>query len=259
MSQYNKIQILEGDQFGRLTIVKEVEQIGYIRVFLCKCECGRTTEVRLLNLRGGHTKSCGCFALEEKAKRETTHGESKTKLYAIWSNMIQRCTNQNVKNYNNYGGRGITVCDEWLSYEGFCKDMKEFYKEKLSLDRIDNSKGYSKYNCKWSTSLEQGNNKRNNKVMQYNGKPYTLSNLSRKLNVNMATMRLRLLNGMTTEEAILFTNKKAIIQCDINGNELNEFQSVMDAKRKLGINQSNILSVINGLRQTAGGFKWKLK
>lgn len=183
-----RTEINEGTKFNSLTIIREVEKLKRDRAFLCKCDCGKETVVRLCNLTTNHTRSCGCLL----TKSITKHGFIHHRLYATWNGMMQRCTNKSHIAYNNYGGRGITVCDEWENIENFIKDMDSTYQTGLTLDRIDNSKGYSKYNCRWSTLTEQHNNTRTNAIVEYNGKNYTQSELSRKLNINLSTLRRRL-------------------------------------------------------------------
>jgi len=125
----------------------------------CLCGCGNEKDIRLASLVIGHTKSCGCLKDEKVAQRMTKHGKYKDRIYRIWSGMVQRCTNKKSTNYKNYGGRGISVCDEWLLFDNFYKDMGDD-KKGLTLDRIDNDKGYTKENCRWATYSEQADNKR---------------------------------------------------------------------------------------------------
>ena len=111
--------------------------------------------------------------------------------YSIWRNMIQRCTNPKIKNYSLYGGRGITVCNEWLKFENFIKDMGD-KPSNFTLDRIDNNSGYSKENCRWATRSEQSNNKRNNHRYEWSGLFLTLSEWSKKLSIKRSTLAQRI-------------------------------------------------------------------
>lgn len=162
-----KLDIKTGDRYNRLTIIEEVESRGKIRIrfFKCKCDCGNHTIVSLRNLRRGITKSCGCYNIESLKKNKTKHSHTINKImsseYISWCSMKQRCYNPNRKNYKNYGGRGITICDEWLnSFENFYKDMGK-RPEGTTIDRINPNGNYEPSNCRWSTKKEQNMNRRN--------------------------------------------------------------------------------------------------
>ena len=109
---------LTGQTFGLLTVARRapnyISKTGQEAVWHCRCECGNELDVRAGQLRSGHTKSCGCFQKKAAAKSSTVHGGATTKLYGVWSSMKHRCTNPHDKRFKDYGGRGITVCQEWL-------------------------------------------------------------------------------------------------------------------------------------------------
>ena len=163
---------LTGKVFGKLTVLQEVEPYIYpcgkkeVK-WLCKCECGSTKEVVRSSLRSGDTKSCGCYHKETSSingKANKTHGESnKSKEYQAWISMLRRCDNPNTIYYKNYGGRGITVCPEWInSYEQFLADVGRAPSPQHSLDRIDVNGNYEPNNVRWTTWTIQAKNKRIN-------------------------------------------------------------------------------------------------
>lgn len=123
------------------------------------------------------------------------HGMTDTKLHYIWRAMKQRCNNVNNKRYKDYGGRNISYDKSWESFVNFYNDVKDTYKEGLSLDRIDNNKGYSKENCRWATSTEQANNQTRNIIIRYNKKSLNIKQWSDLLDINYATLYYRVSNN----------------------------------------------------------------
>lgn len=157
------------DRFGNLLYIRESISVVWgtqkRRVALFRCDCGNLKEISVNSVKSGATRSCGCLAKQIHLQMSTTHGLSGSRIYNIWNMMIQRCTNPIMISFPIYGGRGITVCEEWaapcgVGFENFYMDMSEGYDDSLSLDRIDNSQGYYKENCKWSTRREQCTNRR---------------------------------------------------------------------------------------------------
>lgn len=156
-----KLIDLTGQKFGRLTVVERHGVKDGHAAWLCKCDCGNTTVVNGRNLRNGRTTSCGCYHKEILINRSKTHGMSKTRLYRIWHNMKNRCFYTKDKHFNDYGGRGITVCDEWKNdFESFKKwSLSNGYSDELTIDRINNDGNYEPSNCRWVTMKEQCKNR----------------------------------------------------------------------------------------------------
>jgi len=158
---------LVGKKFSRLLILEEKNDFNKSRGITkcyCQCDCGNKKWITKASIKNGNSKSCGCLWKEVIKKVNTKHNFFGKAFYFVWSNMKARCNNKKDPNYHHYGGRGITYDIKWDTFEGFLEDMKNGYKEGLTLDRIDNNKGYCKENCRWATWTQQANNKRNNKI-----------------------------------------------------------------------------------------------
>lgn len=154
-----KAIIKVGDKFSKLTAIKFNYKRNGHQYWLFKCDCGKEKILRVGSVKNGSIKSCGCLRKKLMLKKFRTHGMCTTKIYEIWSSMKKRCLNKNNEHYKDYGGRGITICDKWLKFENFFKDMGEVPKG-LTLDRKNNNKGYYKNNCRWANWKQQANNRR---------------------------------------------------------------------------------------------------
>lgn len=198
-----RLHDLTGQRFGRLTVVNRAGS-GKDRqaLWLCQCDCGNNCIVYASNLRKGHTKSCGCLQKEATSIANTTHGHRHSKLYGVWNSMIGRCHRKNNDSYPHYGGRGITVCDEWHSFDKFLSwALEAGYKEGLSIDRVDNNRGYSPSNCRWVTMCIQANNKRSNRYIEHDGSSHTVAEWANILGIKEATLRKRLNEGWDVHRA----------------------------------------------------------
>ena len=176
----------------------------------------------------------------------TKHGWSHTRLYSIWEHVKSRCLNKNDQAYGYYGGRGITVCADWLDFIGFREwAIKNGYKDTLTIDRIDSNKGYYPANCRWATRKEQSNNIRTNKIITYNGKTQTITQWAEELLINPDTLYSRVYRANWSIEKAFTTPTKKISR---NGIEYNgERCSLAEWSRKLGINYEMLWARINCL------------
>lgn len=161
---------LLGKRFGRLIVVSNCGSNKYkSKLWFCKCDCGEYLIALGGSLNHGGTKSCGC--LRRKLAHRITHGKINTPEYGVWGSMKSRCLNNKHNAFNNYGGRGITVCKRWLKFENFIIDMGKRPSNKHTIERINNNGNYEPKNCKWSTYVENIRNRRKNKnnTTGYNG------------------------------------------------------------------------------------------
>lgn len=168
---------LIGRTFGRLTVVDNAPNKNNKTYWLCKCECGNITKVDTGALKSGNTKSCGCLNIDkiiDRNHRNSKHNMTNSKIYQVHKHMKERCYKEYHKSYNDYGGRGIKVCDEWLNKDGGFENFYKWaiengYSENLTLDRKDVNGNYEPDNCRWVDNLTQCNNKRNNFYIEING------------------------------------------------------------------------------------------
>ena len=197
---------LTGMKFGRLTVISlDSQNKRNDRIWECRCDCGNTTCVKTYNLTHGKTKSCGCLVKDhEWSIKHNCHDK---RIYKEWQRMKSRCLYaKNEKVYKHYGGRGISICNEWLSENGFPNFMKwalsNGYKDNLTLDRINNDGNYSPDNCRWVDSMTQANNTRQNKIISYNGESHTVAEWSRIRNIKYPTLVCRINRGWDIERAL---------------------------------------------------------
>lgn len=201
---------LTGKKFNYLTVVNRVEndKKGCAR-WNCLCNCGNYKIVRASNLKSNAVKSCGC--LSKKPPYNKIHGESNSRLYRKWSSMKKRCYDENQKNYNDYGGRGIKVCDEWrndfLAFKEWTLRTRD--DESLTLERIDVNGDYSPENCTWLDAKGQANNRRNCILFTYNGKTQNLMQWCEELDLKYKLIHDRIKKyGWSFEKAISIPIKK---------------------------------------------------
>lgn len=204
---------LSGMRFGKLVALEDTgkrTKPGNNAIWLCKCDCGRFIEVRSSNLTTLRRpqKSCGCILKESVSKSSYVHGGTGERLYGIWMGMRRRCYDPKIKSYARYGGRGIRVCDEWQDYAVFRTwalengyDPTAKFQE-CTIDRINPSGNYEPQNCRWVDIKTQENNRRNNVLIDYNGKRQSMKLWAEELGVNYGLLRDRLERGWSFERAI---------------------------------------------------------
>lgn len=164
-----------GLRFGRLIVLSKTEyRRGGHRLMACHCDCGKNFTALSCNIRRGDTKSCGCYNSEVTAAKNYKHGQSGSPEFWSWWAMLDRCTNPKYSGWDNYGGRGITVCSRWSEFKNFLADMGEKPSRDHSIDRIDVNGNYEPSNCRWATSAQQANNTRRNVHVDFNGERMTL-------------------------------------------------------------------------------------
>lgn len=188
---------LIGERFGNLVVIQcaGLYEKSRMSKWVCKCDCGGITITGIGNLRNGHTKTCGCYS-------RTRDGKGKSPEVFAWHKMLRRCYDESNISYHNYGGRGIGVCDRWWSLGNFLKDMGIKPGKKYSLEREDNSGDYSPMNCVWAIWKTQCRNKRNNFIVEYNGKKKCLAEWCEHLELKYGKTYLRLRRyGWTPERA----------------------------------------------------------
>ena len=184
---------LTGQRFGKLVAVSRTRDRSLRKTrYQCICDCGATTIVDHSNLR--IAKSCGCHRLQVLKTVNITHGLSHTQAWNSWKAMLERCCVETSKDFKKYGARGITVCVRWReSFETFLVDMGE-RPPQTSIERVNNNGNYEPGNCVWGTPIQQGNNKRNNRFIEYAGKRQTSAQWAREIGISQNRLLWRLKN-----------------------------------------------------------------
>ena len=188
-----------GKRFGKLVVIRFSHMVKTNSFWVCSCECGGEITTTINTLNKGKATSCGCVRL----MKITTHGLSDTPEWRCWASMRYRCNNPSLKQYKNYGGRGIKVCERWNnSFERFLEDMGKRPSPKHSIDRIDNNGDYEPKNCRWATQKQQANNVRTNHVLEFKGESMTLTRWARKIELHPNTLLSRIRKGWSVERAL---------------------------------------------------------
>lgn len=200
-------ECLVGRRFVRLTVVEYVPgRRGITAKWKCVCDCGAGVTTGTYGLLRGRTKSCGCLRREKadawRAKLKDEGWRKKLPEHAVWSSMKARCLNPKRKDYASYGGRGISVCAEWMAFDRFFADMGPRPTASHSLERLDNDGPYAKWNCAWVDILTQANNRRNSTSLSANGETMTIPMWARRLECSAEVIKQRLKMGWSPERAV---------------------------------------------------------
>ena len=199
---------LTGQRYGRLTVLHRVENRitpsgKSISCWKCICDCGNETCAATQDLRSGDAKSCGCLKRELTQERMVKHGDSNTHLHNVWRAMLRRCSDKRQDDYCYYGGKGVSVCDEWRDdYIAFKEwSLQNGYSEELTIDRIDVDRDYSPDNCRWVSMKVQCNNRTSNRKYVVDGRELTIAEISEIYRIPYSRLYMRLRNGWPIDKA----------------------------------------------------------
>lgn len=211
-----RINYQEGDKIGSLTFLRRIEAGIGRPTAIFRCPCGNELTSRIDAVKIGRTKSCGCMTSEMRSKTLTRHGHTslkngKSTEYTSWQSMWARMTNPKHKNFQRYQQLNISICDEWESFDVFIKDMGLKPTPLHSIERIENSKGYYKENCKWATRKEQQRNKRDTTFVEYKGVKKSVPDWAETVGLSLATVYNRIVKmGWEAEKAFTTPTKNGI-------------------------------------------------
>jgi len=189
---------LKDQRFGRLVVSHDTGERKHRQVvWHCRCDCGNEVNVVGYDLTSGRTTSCGCYQRERSVEANTVHGMNRQgethPVYVVWKSMLQRCENPNNPEYKNYGGRGITVCDEWHDAQVFINwALASGWQKGLQIDRIDNNGSYEPSNCRWVTRKENSRNKRNNRLITFDDKTQTMAEWAEEAGISYLVLCSRI-------------------------------------------------------------------
>ena len=204
---------ITGQRFGRYLALKRGSNLGRHAAWECLCDCGKINLVAAGALRAGQSKGCRACRKKDGGLLRRTHGhtavvngrKNSTRVYSIWRGMLQRCRDEN---WQNYGERGIAVCERWNSFENFYGDMGEPPSARHSIERKDPNGDYCPDNCVWATAKEQARNRRNNRIVEFNGEALTIAEWSDRTGIKSATIHARLDRGWDIAKALAAPSQK---------------------------------------------------
>lgn len=261
---------LTGQKFGKLTVIEKTEPhvtpSGSRQIcWNCLCDCGNPKYIKVTtnHLITGHTKSCGCLKSIATTEKNMKHGMAGSRIYDTYYHMRRRCFNNTDKEYHRYGGRGITVCDEWLGDEGFEHfykwSMANGYKDNLTIDRINNDGNYEPGNCRWVTRTEQMNNVCYNVQISHNGETHTIAEWAKRLGIKQDTIQARLKYYHFSPEKALFKKPTCKKKTELfkNGVSIGVFDSQKECAEHIGVMISEISAYFAGKIKTVRGYTMK--
>ena len=197
-----KLIDLTGRRFGRLIVVSRAEADGPTTRWHVRCDCGATKIIAAQSLRDGVSESCGCLRREQIAGRNLRHGGSRTREYDVWQTMHFRCTNPAARQWSDYGGRGIKVCERWSKYEHFIADMGARPSSSHTIERLDNDGPYAPDNCEWATRSKNNRNRRSTRRLTYLGLTLPMVAWSELLGVPYGRLAARVAEGWSDERVL---------------------------------------------------------
>lgn len=203
----SKIKDRSGMVFGRLTVVRLHSIKNNRALWECKCQCGETKLAIGKVLANGGTKSCGCLRRDLMTKHGLSKNPKIKTEYKTWKSILNKCNNPKASNYKDYGGRGISVCKRWEDFNNFITDMGLKPCKTLSIERINNDGDYEPNNCKWATDTEQNRNKRNIRIISFNGESLLLEDWARKTGLSKQCISYRLKKGWGVKNALTIPKK----------------------------------------------------
>lgn len=262
-----------GKKYGKLTVVS-IEKKNKATMLNCKCDCGNHVVREVYMIGSGVVKSCGCSKGDaikkynnsgKRSKGCYKDGRSLHPLYGTWFQMISRCENQNQKHYDRYGGRGISVCEEWHDFWKFVEwsDSVGGRPNGFTLDRINNDGNYEPSNCRWADWYTQTTNKSSNVLIEYNGSIKTLSEWSKLQNIHLGTLKERLKRGWSIERAFTEpanpnchdSRNKILYQYSSNGDVVNKYKTLSELQPPF--KKKCVIQAISGKRKTYFGYIWR--
>lgn len=197
---------LTGKRFDRWLVQDICSDSGKVKFWNCICDCGVKRRVFGGDLKRGMSKSCGCLAKEVVGQHCITHGMSFHPAYRNWIHAKTRCENPAEDAFKDYGGRGISVCDRWSSFENFWQDMGPTWVKGLTIDRIDVNGSYEPGNCRWATAKQQANNRRNNRIINTPRGPMNITQAALAFGIKRVTLASRVNSGWPESELLSHVN-----------------------------------------------------